>query len=173
MGCIFVAAILGIAGFEYPDFGAEQGQYGVALALGQRALEGVHGFSRGDGEGRQAGGSQQQAGEESHQNPATTLEVCSTRGVLAKYWPTMPRQDWKSLTAAEIDGMVLQRFPYDDQHIGVGALDGALQAHRFAALGALEQRYGILHRCFKRGTLAILDFKFRQFVNHRDIPFAK
>jgi hypothetical protein len=47
--------------------------------------------------------------------------------------------------AAEIDGVILQRFPGDEQPIVAWLFDRALQFHAAAAHGALKQRPRIFH----------------------------
>src|SRR5438105_1083710 len=53
--------------------------------------------------------------------------------------------------AAEIDGVVLDRVPLHEQAIAARMLGRALQLHAGAALGAPEQRRGLLHAALELG----------------------
>src|SRR5688572_26212389 len=68
--------------------------------------------------------------------------------------------------AAEIDGVVLHRLPADNQSEAAGLLDRAQQRQRPAALGALEQRRGLLHAGLEFRFQAGLYVDLRDFQNH-------
>ena len=67
---------------------------------------------------------------------------------------------------AEIDGVVLDSFPGDEQAIAAWVFDRALQFHAAAALGALENRRGVFHAGLELGFHAGLDFDLRDFGDH-------
>src|ERR1700735_3388817 len=68
--------------------------------------------------------------------------------------------------AAEIDGVGLDRLPFDEQAIARRLFDRALQLHAVAALGALEQWRGVFHAGFELGFHAGLDVDLGDFGNH-------
>ena len=69
--------------------------------------------------------------------------------------------------ASEIDGVVFDRLPADNEKIETWIFDRAFEPHRLAALGALEQRRGIRDARFKLGLQAGLDLDLCNFKNHR------
>src|SRR5437667_4026685 len=71
------------------------------------------------------------------------------------------------LRAAEIDGVVLQRRPLDEEAIAAGLLDRALQLHPGAALGALEERRGLADRGLELGLEPRLDVDLSDLEYHR------
>ncbi len=80
-----------------------------------------------------------------NQNPFTTCVTCSTSGGEAKQWRDELAPFLKVGRAAKIDGVVLDRLPFDEQPVTRRLLDRALQFHAAAALGALEDRRGAFH----------------------------
>src|SRR5579863_5389178 len=64
---------------------------------------------------------------------------------------------------AEIDGVVFNRFPGDEQAIATWMFDRAPQFHAAAALGALENRRGAFHAGLEFAFHAGLDFDLRDF----------
>src|SRR5258708_1291286 len=71
------------------------------------------------------------------------------------------------LRAAEIDGVVLQRRPLDEEAIAAGLLDRALQLHPLAALGPLEERRGLADRGLELGLEPRLDVDLSDLEFHR------
>jgi hypothetical protein len=68
--------------------------------------------------------------------------------------------------AAEIDRVVLDRRPFDEQPVAQRFFDRALQFHALAALGALEYRRGVLHAGLEFRFHARFDVDLRNFENH-------
>src|SRR5215475_8561548 len=68
--------------------------------------------------------------------------------------------------AAEIDGVVLERFPANEQPIAARVFDRALQLDTAAALGPLEQRRGLGDAALELGFAAGLDVDLRDFEHH-------
>src|SRR5712691_16204 len=72
--------------------------------------------------------------------------------------------------AAEIDRVVLDRLPFDEQAITLRTLDRALQLHALAALGAAKERRGRLHAGLEFGFHAGLDVDLRDLEDHIGFP---
>src|ERR1051326_354221 len=72
--------------------------------------------------------------------------------------------------AAEIDGVVLDRLPGDEQPIAGRLLDRALQRHAVAALGAAENRRSVFHAGLEFGLHAGLDVDLGDFGDHGSAP---
>ena len=68
--------------------------------------------------------------------------------------------------AAEVDGVVLQRLPLQEQPVALRVLVRALQARALAALGALEQRHGAFHAGLEVFFHAGLDVDLGDFGDH-------
>ena len=68
--------------------------------------------------------------------------------------------------AAEIDGMIFDRLPFDEQPVAARLLDRALQFQAVAALGALEHRRGVFHAGLEFGFHAGLDVDLGDFGDH-------
>src|SRR5690242_16189947 len=68
--------------------------------------------------------------------------------------------------AAEIDIVVVNRVPFDEQPVAARLLDRALQLHAFAALGALEERCGLFHTGLEFGFEAGLYVDLGDFEKH-------
>lgn len=74
------------------------------------------------------------------------------------------REGWP---LAEVDRMVLQRFPVHRQHIALGRLHAAMQLVIAKALGFAEHLfYPALHGGFKFGLLTGLDANIGKFEDH-------
>src|SRR5262249_18361525 len=76
------------------------------------------------------------------------------------------------LGAAEIDRVVLDRVPLDEQAIALRLLHGTLQLQAGAAAGAPENGYGLLHARLERGLHAGLDLDLRDFQHHDFAPLS-
>src|SRR4029077_684447 len=67
---------------------------------------------------------------------------------------------------AEIFGVVLQRFPLHEQPVALRHFMRTLQGHELAALGALENRRGLVNSGFELGFHAGLHIDLRNFEDH-------
>src|SRR5262249_7153766 len=68
--------------------------------------------------------------------------------------------------AAKIHRMILNGVPADEQAIARRLFDGTAQLHAAAALGAAENRDGLLHALFKFPFRARLHINLRDFGDH-------
>src|SRR5260370_9682861 len=75
----------------------------------------------------------------------------------------------KILRAAEIDGVVLQRRPLDEEAVAAGPLDRALQLHPGAALGAPEERRSLADPTLELGLGPGLDVDLSVLRHHRPL----
>src|SRR5262245_31596197 len=67
---------------------------------------------------------------------------------------------------AEVDRVILERFPFDEQAIAAGLLDAALQLHALAAFGAAKDRRRLLHAALELILHAGNDVALRNLENH-------
>ena len=72
--------------------------------------------------------------------------------------------------ATEIDGVVLDRFPGDEQPVARRLFHRAPQLHGAAALGALEDRRGLFTPVSNSAFHARLDFDLGDFGDHGALP---
>src|SRR5262245_64554823 len=67
---------------------------------------------------------------------------------------------------AEVDRVILERFPFDEQAIAARLLDAALQLHALAAFGAAKDRRRLLHASLKLILHAGNGVDLRNLDNH-------
>src|SRR5215472_19383927 len=68
--------------------------------------------------------------------------------------------------AAKIHRMIVNGVPADEQAIARRLFDGTARLHAAAALGAAENRDGLLHALFKFLFRALLHINLRDFGDH-------
>ena len=95
--------------------------------------------------------------------------MCSTSGGAAKYCPTSPRHAAKVFRAAEIDGVVFQRFPFHHQPITLRLLDRAMQLKPLKPLAA-ERRTALATAASKSFSEG-LDVDLCDFGDHLGCAF--
>src|SRR5580704_15635954 len=74
--------------------------------------------------------------------------------------------------AAKVDGVIFERFPFDEQPVAARFLDRAQELHALAPLGAAEQGCRLGDAGLELSLRALLHVDLRNFKNHSlSFPF--